>query len=203
MSLPEPYYQDEQATIYCGDCETILPHLPKVDICLTDPPYGLDFKGAGWDKEVPEIAYKLPILYGRVVIITAPLVMRQYPDPKWVGCWVRPASSSRSLAGGFNHWSPILLYGDCSLKVDTKSFHAIKHAYPKGFGHPSPKPEILMRWLCEETSGIADTILDPFMGSGTTLVAAKQLGRKAIGVEISEAYCAIAVDRLRQGVLDF
>jgi DNA modification methylase len=66
--------------------------------------------------------------------------------------------------------------------------------------HPTTKPRELMEW-CIEKVDPADTILDPFMGSGTTLVAAKQLGRKAIGIEIEEKYCEIAVDRLRQGVL--
>jgi DNA modification methylase len=67
--------------------------------------------------------------------------------------------------------------------------------------HPTQKPRDVMRWCIEFTTGIA--ILDPFMGSGTTLVAAKALGRNAIGIEIEEEYCKIAVDRLSQGVLDF
>jgi len=63
------------------------------------------------------------------------------------------------------------------------------------------KPEWLMSALCADYSRVADLILDPFMGSGTTLVAAKNLGRKAIGIEIEEKYCEIAVKRLAQGVL--
>ena len=68
--------------------------------------------------------------------------------------------------------------------------------------HPSEKPIALMRW-CIELYPDAQTILDPFMGSGTTLRAAKDLGRKAIGIEIEEKYCEIAANRLRQEVLNF
>ena len=68
--------------------------------------------------------------------------------------------------------------------------------------HPTQKPMHLMKW-CIGFLPNATTILDPFMGSGTTLVAAKQLGRRAIGIEIEERYCEIAARRLEQGVLDF
>ena len=68
--------------------------------------------------------------------------------------------------------------------------------------HPTQKPVDLMAW-CINHAPKADTILDPFMGSGTTLVAAKQLGRRAVGIEIEEKYCAIAVQRLAQEVMDF
>ena len=70
-------------------------------------------------------------------------------------------------------------------------------------GHPCPKPIVQWKRLLNRCTIRGETTLDPFMGSGTTLVAAKQLGRKAIGIEIEEKYCEIAVKRLAQGVLDF
>jgi site-specific DNA-methyltransferase (adenine-specific) len=67
--------------------------------------------------------------------------------------------------------------------------------------HPCPKPVTFMRWVVERCTASADTVLDPFMGSGTTLRAAKDLGRRAIGIEIEERYCEIAARRLAQEVL--
>lgn len=136
----KPYYQDEWATIYHGDCNEILPSLDAQAI-VTDPPYGVAFKGEAWDKEIPKIATELPGMYDAVAIVMGTTAIWDFPRPKWVACWARPASSSRSKVGGFSHWSPVLLYGECKLPVDFKSWHAIAHAYPKGFGHPSPKPQ--------------------------------------------------------------
>jgi hypothetical protein len=78
------------------------------------------------------------------------------------------------------------------------------HNTSKGLGrpdHPCPKPESLMLEIVRQFTDPGETILDPFMGSGTTLVAAKRLGRKAIGIELNEKYCEIAAKRLAQGAL--
>lgn len=72
---------------------------------------------------------------------------------------------------------------------------------PSADGHPTPKPVELAAWFMRLHSEESDVVLDPFMGGGTTLVAAKQLGRQAIGIEIEERYCEIAVKRLAQEVL--
>lgn len=184
------------ATLYLGDCREILPGIGAVDCVLTDPPYGVQFKNQLWDREVPQIAVALPTMFPRVVIIMGTTAIWQFPEPKWVACWARPASSSRSKVGGFSHWSPILLYGDVKLPVDFKSWHAIAHAYETGFGHPSPKPIVVMDWLVRETSDIQETVFDPFMGSGTTGVSCAQLNRKFIGIEIEPRYFDIACRRI-------
>ena len=190
----KPYYQDASVTIYNADCRDVLPTLDKVDLVLTDPPYGLDF--AEWDGEIPEWFEAARSIADTVAFTTAPTTVWDYPRPDWMACWYRPAAQSRTAYGGFNHWTPILVYGKCSLTVDTKQLHAMAFAQKSGFAHPSPKPVQLFHWLLTGLKG--DTILDPFMGSGTTLRAAKDLNRKAIGIELEERYCEIAAKRMSQ-----
>jgi len=195
----QPYYQDEAVTIYHGDCRNILPSLPKVDLVLTDPPYGVGYRESGWDAEIPDWLPTARAMADTVIFTTAPLTLWDYPKPDWVLSWHRPASSSRRPDGKFNHWSPVLVYGKWGCSIDIISLHAIANAMPHGYKHPCPKPLRLFTWLVTGTE--AQSILDPFMGSGTTIEAAKALGRRAIGIEIEERYCEIAANRCRQMVL--
>jgi len=130
-----------------------------------------------------------------------------YPPPADFGVWYNPAGTGR------NKWGFILAHAILYYGIDPRAGSAATASsawalndpvdWCKNRTHPCPKPEKFMRWLVSKGSLDGELILDPFMGSGTTLVAAKQLGRRAIGIEIEEKYCAIAVDRLRQSVLDF
>lgn len=193
-----PYYSDDATCIILGDCRELLPLMPKVDLVLTDPPYGVGFKGEEWDLKIP--LWWLPLarpLARTVAFTTAPTTLWDYPRPDWVAMWYRPAAQSRSASGGFNHWSPIPIYGKHKLTVDSINLHAMQYA--TYVDHPSPKPLALFRWLVAELS--EDSVLDPFMGSGTTLRAAKDLGRKAIGIEIEERYAEIAAKRMSQSVM--
>jgi site-specific DNA-methyltransferase (adenine-specific) len=193
-----PYYADDLVTIYHGDCRE---WMPAADVVVTDPPYGLGFRDQAWDEAVPDWL-GLARQRAPLVMFTAPPVEAwEYPKPTWVLCWARPASNARSLAGGFNHWSPVLVYGQAKFPVDLISLHAIANATERWVEHPSPKPVALLRWLIANGSVEGDVVLDPFMGSGSTLVAAKSLGRRAIGIEIEEKYCEIAAQRCSQEVL--
>jgi len=197
----KPYYQDKWVTIYNGDCREILPQLDvKVDLVLTDPPYGVDFRGCNWDKEIPNWLPTCRSIFPNVAFTTAPLTMWLYPSPDWVVSWHRPASSSRRPDGKFNHWSPVLVYGKWEKDIDIISLHAIANSMPHGYGHPCPKPLSLFKWLASGFT--ADTILDPFMGSGTTCIATKELNRYSIGIEIEERYCEIAAKRCSQEVME-
>ena len=184
--------------LHQGDCMDIMPTLEEVDIVITDPPYGLSFQGNEWDKEIPRWLWLAKRLTKRIIFTTAPTTLWDYPRPDWVGCWHRPASNSRTKQGGFNHWTPVVIYGDIKLTVDTISMHAIKHSYSPDFPHPSPKPESLLRWIVLETTSKGDTILDPFMGSGTTGKICAETDRNFIGIEIEKEYYDIAEKRIRQ-----
>lgn len=180
-----------------GDCLAVLPAISGVDAVVTDPPYGVDFRKEEWDSSIPEWIGTARGISPIVIFTTAPTTLWDYPRPDWVGCWYREASNSRStLRGGFNHWTPIVFYGKPKFPVDSKKLHAIQHAYPKGFPHPSPKPIVLMEWIVGNATSDAETILDPFTGSGTTGVACVNLNRRFIGIEISPEYFNIAKARI-------
>jgi site-specific DNA-methyltransferase (adenine-specific) len=215
-----PYYSDDLVTIYHGDCRE---WMPEADVIVTDPPYGTGGwrrpeAGAGsspiaaltreawddgaidWLRATPTITF-WPAARTWALLVAANAVgltkhrglYWQKPDPK-------------PQVGGRTRWSiePVwvlskdgfLLYGDTDLYRES----AIReHRDDEAVGHPYQKPESVMRWLVAKTR--AETVLDPFMGSGSTLVAAKSLGRRAIGIEIEERYCEIAATRCSQEVL--
>lgn len=192
------YYSDDAVAIAHGDCRDILPTLEPVDLVLTDPPYGM--KKADWDMDIVPVDSWLPVArkLAPTVFFTGVKGMYDYPRPDWVMAWFRLGSTQRNGAlRGFNNWEPILTYGLGSLQNDVISIPN----FPDVDGHPTPKPLKLITTVLARLPG--DLILDPFMGSGTTLRAAKDLGRKAIGIEIEERYCEIAAKRMAQEVLPF
>lgn len=204
------YFDDGQIQIWHGDCRDVLPTLEAgiVDLVLTDPPYGVGFKYASHDDD--ESTYRswmLPVFaemrrVGKIVMLTTGMRhLWMYPPATWVMCWAKPGSTRRSDLGGFNEWEPVLVYGKRRIYNDFRYLpDAVNHSRESG-DHPCPKPIRMARWLVAEGSDADALILDPFMGSGTTLRAAKDLGRKAIGIEIEERYCEIAAKRLQQSVL--
>jgi site-specific DNA-methyltransferase (adenine-specific) len=176
-----------RATLYLGDCRDILPTLGKVDAVVTDPPYGMG-KGA-WDDEIPDW---LPLIGDTPAATFCGVVgMRDYPSPDWTGAWVRLASTQRNgRLRGFNNWEPILFYNVAQLDNDTISCPNVH----EDTGHPTTKPTpLMMRLIAKMPAG---TILDPFMGSGTTGVAAVQMQRDFIGIEREPAYFDIACRRI-------
>jgi site-specific DNA-methyltransferase (adenine-specific) len=196
----KPYYDEGGIVIYHGDCRDILPTL-AFDVVVTDPPYlgredlfAVDALGVLDDIDAPGFVFwpcnqDLP---------------KRRPDA--VHVWhksvpIHPCSTTGHAAG--HHYERILSYG---LGSRCEVFHVA--AVMPNFAacaselteHPTQKPLALVRPLVLRTGG---TVLDPFMGSGTTLRAAKDLGKRAIGIEIEERYCEIAAKRLGQEVLDF
>lgn len=214
----KPYYEHAGITIYHGDCREILPTLPKVDLVLTDPPYGIshptdyaargrgalakctDYSPVFNDDESfnPDIFLKFPcVLFGANYFGD-----KLPPSSGWI-VW-----DKRVMQGvGVNDQSD----GELAWSNFIKGVRIFRHMW-NGFWrdsergtafHPTQKPVALFEWIISLRWTPEGTILDPFMGSGTTLVAAKNLGRKAIGIEIEEKYCEIAAKRLAQSVLNF
>lgn len=214
-----PYYEDAWSTIYHGDCREVLADLLGgglvADLVLMDPPYGNGTAYAEFDDSAENVAslvgevMPLVLELGEVVFVTPGVAnIHLYPAPKWTLCWVTPAGAG-SGPWGFSCWQPVLAYGPDPYLRDLKGRRPdtlIKTETSTNVpgDHPCPKPIDVWRWMVTRGSTRpTDVILDPFMGSGTTLRAAKDCGRRSIGIELSERYCEIAAKRLAQEVLDF
>jgi site-specific DNA-methyltransferase (adenine-specific) len=210
----KPYYSDDLVTIYHGDCREILPTLDSVDLVLMDPPYGNGTE-YGTYQDSPEALEATLATLMPVALAIAPVVLvtpgvaniHRYPAPRWTLAWVEPAGSG-SGPWGFASWQPVLAYGTdpylsrgLGRRPDTYIRRGLMQT-PDWVNHPCPKPEDVWRWLVVRGTAVdGSTVLDPFMGSGTTLAAAKATNRHAIGIEIEERYCEIAANRCRQEVL--
>jgi len=210
-----PYYEADGIVIYNADCRKVLPFLPKFDLLLTDPPYGLGEKLHGTEKK----STTKDMMRGSFP--PSQLAWDIKPDAKTIKAIVNSAMEyviwggnyfCESLKGSqcvlvwdkMNGTNPM---ADCEIAMTSFSKGAkmfSRHHFSKGCGgkvHPTQKPLPVIQWCISVAGDDAQTILDPFMGSGTTLVAAKLEGRQAVGIEINEAYCEAAAKRLDQGVL--
>lgn len=230
MTLPEPYYDRDGITIYHADCRDVLPHIAPVDVALvlTDPPYGIahdnDHAGRGRGKPSARSTHvgrnriaranEYPPVYGdderfdpshllrfrRLVLFGAQHYADRLPaSGSWL-VWDRvsggSATADADLAwtnlGGTVRMFAYRWNGAC--RQGEKHTHGL---------HPHQKPEALMRWIVGRWTRPGELVLDPYMGSGPVARACLDLGRRYIGCEVVEAYCAVAVKRLAQGVLDF
>ena len=222
-----PFYQDESVTLYCGDCREVLETIQIVAHVITDPPYDqmthdgakTGFRPNQLDIDFPPIdaATVVPMLLAatlRWCLSFCSLEMlgdyKRIAGDQWVraGFWRRPNGSPQF--SGDRPAQPgegiAIMRGDTvgKMRWNGGGHHAF-YEHPIVMGpertHPTQKPESLMLELVNLYTDPGETILDPFMGSGTTLVAAKRLGRRGIGIELNEAYCEAAANRLRQGAL--
>lgn len=204
-----PYYEHGGITIYHGDCRDVLPKLEVADLVLTDPPYGIGSlwqggKGHGWararaqgedrnewDGLAPDgETLALVLSKGKHAVVWGGNYFRLDPSRGWL-VWNKPERNF-TLAEAELAWTS----RDMVVRVFD---HPRSESDRK---HPTQKPLKLMRW-CLGFFPEAKTVLDPFMGSGTTLRAAKDCGRQVIGIELDERWCEVAAKRLGQEVLDF
>lgn len=206
MTLPKPFYSDDNCVIFHGDCLEILPEI-TADVLITDPPYGMAYTSGWQDRTIAND--------GDTSVRDAVLKLWGGSRPALVfGRWdcPHPLEAKMCLTWDKGDWPGM---GDLSLPwgpsteeiyvlgkgfVGKRSGSVIKHDRKTGQTiHPNEKPVSLMsKLLLKCPEGIT---VDPFMGSGTTLRAAKDLGRKAIGIEIDEKYCELSAKRLGQEVL--
>jgi len=227
--MAEPYYQDDACTIYHADCREILPQLEPVDLVLADPPFSVPVKyhaiegnyPRSWGDlivmepffvEVFKAIYRVIKKSGQVYICcdhnTYPVFFKAaYPIwPKsHLIVWYKP-TGRRGI--GWKHSHELILHLSTKDTQYAESFNqdvvGIMPVRTLNREHPAEKPGQLIVFLADAMPKELSAVwLDPFMGSGTTLCAAKDLGRKAIGIEIEEKYCEIAAKRLRQEVLPF
>lgn len=211
-----PYYADSHVTIYHGDCREILPSIGQVDLVLTDPPYGIgvarhgligghnkgrlkQYAPAIWDEgAVSWLLLEEAIEHGEHTILFGG---NFYPVPP-SSCWfVWDKDNSGNFADCELAWTNL----KGAVRMFTWRWNGMlqENMRDKEYRyHPTQKPVPLMKW-CIVQAEPCQTILDPFMGSGSTLVAGKALLKSCIGIEIEERYCEIAANRCRQMVMEF
>ena len=196
-------------TLILADCRDVLPDLEPVDLLLTDPPFGIDYGRAGgfsaphgwgqwrenveWDAERPsEETFEMMLAASKDQIIWGGNYFADLLPPRmrWL-IWDK-GQRDFSLADCEMAWT--------SQQKAARIFnYARGKAVRDGKKHPTQKPTALMEW-CLGFLPDARTILDPFMGSGTTLVACQRLGRQGIGIELDADYYAIACKRVQEVV---
>ena len=209
-----PYYEHGGVTIYHGDCRDVMPS--TVDVVVTDPPYGTGRKIA-YDCYKDTLSEWLAVMEW-LLALPLPTVFTMSHSrffdlpkrPQWVGCWDKMFTGGITHVGASPTWEPICFYnlpaGDRGERRWDDIFRVPPHGFPWSVakdpdGHPCPKPVALYKQLI----GVMPpgVIVDPMMGSGTTLRAAKDSGRTVIGIDVSEHYCEIAAKKLAQEVIPF
>src|SRR3990167_9008753 len=203
--MTEPWKRREvigNATLYLGDCLEILPTLPKVDAVITDPPYGIDFVQRTTGERITGDASAFDVSF--IVALGVPSVVwgENYMSSSHIPTggrliWLKRAveqAAQKSYSDAEIAWTnatnQVRVYRQISDGcIREGEEHGIVRL------HPSQKPAALMRWCIEFVKG-AHSVIDPFMGSGTTGVACMNLGRNFIGIEIEPRYFDIACERI-------
>lgn len=207
-SVPfEPFYHDSHCVIYNADCRKVLPFLEVMDLVLTDPPYGINatkmtmgkgqsskpkakrFNNSSWDENVPRNLNQV-LDAGRYACIWGGNYMTQFLEPTndWL-VWHKK-NDDRSFSECEFAWT----------NFGCQSRHLSHHWGGELKSHPTQKPLDVIRWCFRWVPEVM-TVIDPFMGSGTTLVASKAEGRFSVGIELEAEHCKTAVKRLAQGTL--
>ncbi len=206
--------------LYQGDCLEVMPTLGAVDAVVTDPPYGVNYNGSttkhgengyaynGFEDTPKYIetvcvpALRMAAAMSRSMVATPGNANAfKYDQPRAQGAIFYP-SGANAGPWGFVCSQPLFYYGKDPFlmlgKGSRPNGFSTTEATDRTVAHPCPKPEGQTRWMVQRVSFTGETILDPFMGSGTTLVACAKLGRKGIGIELDPDYFEIACRRVEE-----
>lgn len=204
-----PYELDR---VHLGDCIEMMKALPdKSVVTMTDAPYGVGVEYGEYDDSVENLKGLISTFVPELIrvskvalVFTGTGNLFKWPEPTWTLCWHIPGAVG-VCKWGFSSWAPVIAYGkdpylanSLGSRMDTISFNShSEFKYTKLNKHPCPKPERVMRHFIERASiSKEDIIFDPFMGSGTTGVAAIQTGRRFLGFEIDPRWCDLANKRI-------
>ncbi len=177
------------------------------DLAITDPPYNVDFKYNGyndkrldykewctmWLKELQRVTKYLVCISSGIVNVG---MWHKIERPKWIACWYKPATMGRGFLG-FNNWEPIMIYGK-AYKQTVDVIKAVIIPDKEIEFHPCPKPLNWAKGQLNNFGEIGMKVLDPFAGSGTTLIACEDMGFEYVGFELDEDYYNGAQKRLAQ-----
>lgn len=227
----KPYYQDKWVTIYHGDCREILPELDvKVDLVLTDPPWGtrtacdakrFTRKQSPWWRKVDNSLVRThkeiqgdnakfdprPFIKQPAILWGANCYPQYLPPSSGWLIWDKRENAEYMAEKGWPLGEAELAWTNISgaTRIFRNLWSGLLRSEEKGqFFHPTQKPVRLMAWCILQAEKFNPSlILDPFMGSGSTIAAAKKLNRYSIGIEIEEKYCEIAARRCCQEVMEF
>ena len=189
--------------LQCGDCLELMKSIPdkSIDTIVTDPPYGLN-KEYGCFVDTPEnLKVLIDAFMPEALRVAKNIVLFPgihniwlYPKADWMSCWFYGTTGSWGRYG-YNSWQPMLLYGKNKRRygLDTIKYSKMEKRIE---GHPCSKPVGLMDLVVGRFTEDKEVVLDPFMGSGTTGVACKNLGRDFIGFEKDPTYFEIAKQRI-------
>lgn len=201
----------EGITLYLGDCRDVLPSLGRVDAVVTDPPYGISYKSPSGRGKTIRGDYAViagdteefdpsPFLsFEQVVLFGANHYANKLPNSaKWLIWDKRDGATSNNNSDCEMAWVKV----GGSARLIRYLWNGMLKASERDDlrVHPTQKPIAVMEWVIEQTSEEGQTILDPYMGSGTTGIAAVRLARKFIGIEIDERYFSIACKRITQAL---
>lgn len=210
--MSEPYYSDEFVTVYHADCRDVLPAIDpaSVALVLTDPPYGMDYKplrgsdgskrwSDGVEGDAEPFSPEHLLAFPRLVLWGANWYADRLPPS---GGWIVWDKTPKGAKKGFHASHAELAWTNLFSSVRKFSLQWGGEARNnEPHLHPTQKPVGLMRWIVESWTNPGDLVLDPYMGSGPVAEACRDTGRRYIGIEKVDRYCAAAVRRLDQQVL--